>query len=145
MSSGVSDAAYLLDTHIWIWLMNGDDPLKHSKALSRITLGSKQNLLKISVISIWEAGLLESRGRITLPASVHEWVRSSLTAPGISLAPLSPEIALASTRLPGHIHRDPADRILIATAQSLGAILVTRDERILHYAEKHPLLKVLPA
>ncbi|HCV25099.1 MAG TPA: PIN domain nuclease, partial [Candidatus Latescibacteria bacterium] len=61
--------------------------------------------------------------------------RQALSSPGLSLAPLTPDIALASSRLPGEIHGDPADRMLIATARSLGATLVTRDRRILEYSQ----------
>lgn len=77
--------------------------------------------------------MLVSKGRLTLDRDVGEWVAAALALPGIRLAPLSPEIAVASTRLPGPIHADPADRILVATARHVDAVLVTEDQRLLDY------------
>ena len=68
-----------------------------------------------------------------------DWVKQALSAPGISLAPLTPEIAVLSNRLPGEFHGDPADRIIVATALELNAILVTKDKKILRYSESNPL------
>ena len=78
--------------------------------------------------------MLESRGRVQLSAPADEWVQAALATPGLSVAPLTPEIALDSSRLPGNLHNDPADRIIAATARRLGARLLTRDERLLDYA-----------
>jgi PIN domain nuclease of toxin-antitoxin system len=77
--------------------------------------------------------MLEARGRISLSQSVDEWVAAALTAPGVRLVELSPEIALESTRLPGQPPKDPADRMIVATTRVLGATLVTCDEEILDY------------
>jgi PIN domain nuclease of toxin-antitoxin system len=65
-----------------------------------------------------------------------DWVRDALTIPGLTLVPLEPEIAIASTRLPFEMHTDPADRILVATAHHLGATLVTADGVLLELAGK---------
>ncbi|MGY8826929.1 MAG: type II toxin-antitoxin system VapC family toxin [Candidatus Latescibacterota bacterium] len=79
--------------------------------------------------------MLEAKGRIKLPISCGEWVDQALDAPGIALASISPAIALASSRLPGHFHGDPADRILVATARFLQADLLTRDRQIIAYGQ----------
>ena len=129
----------LLDTHIWIWLMTGDKQAGSSKLLALITEKAKHSAIRISVISVWEIGMLESKGRIVLPYSCLEWVQKALQAPGFGLENLTPEIAVQSSRLPGVFHGDPADRILLATAARLRATLVTRDQKILHYLKKHPL------
>jgi PIN domain nuclease of toxin-antitoxin system len=92
--------------------------------------------LLLSVISVWELGLLESKGRVELSTPCEQWVRDALAIPGLSVAPLTPEIALASSRLPEPFHGDPADRIIVATARALGARLVTRDSKILAYSRK---------
>jgi PIN domain nuclease of toxin-antitoxin system len=89
--------------------------------------------LAVSAISVWELAMLEAKGRISLSRSVDEWVAAALTAAGMRLAELTPEIALESSRLPGDLHGDPADRMIVATARVLGATLVTCDERILRY------------
>ena len=65
-----------------------------------------------------------------------QWIRTALAKPGVRLAPLEPEIAVASTRLPWEMHADPADRILVATARHLGATLVTADRALLDFAGK---------
>ena len=127
--------AYLLDTHIWIWWMIGADPLRSSTARERIARDIDEESARVSVISLWEVGMLEAHKRISLTVDVETWTRQALSSPGLSLAPLTPDIALASSRLPGEIHGDPADRMLIATARSLGATLVTRDRRILEYSQ----------
>jgi len=127
--------AYLLDTHIWIWWMIGADPLRSSPARERIARAIDEESARVSVISLWEVGMLEAHKRISLTVDVETWTRQALSSPGLSLAPLTPDIALASSRLPGEIHGDPADRMLIATARSFGATLVTRDRRILEYSQ----------
>ncbi len=87
--------------------------------------------------------MLEAKGRIRLSKDCLAWVQEALSAPGTSLVPLTPEIAVESSRLPGKFHGDPADRILVATARLLGATLLTRDERILAYG-KGKLVSVMP-
>jgi len=79
--------------------------------------------------------MLEAKGRIRLSKDCLAWVHDALASPGISLVPLTPEIAVESCRLPGTFHGDPADRILVATARLLGATLLTRDTGILAYGK----------
>lgn len=134
----------LLDTHVWIWLMNGDKRLKASPAMRRIQRAAASASVFVSVISVWEVGMLEAKGRILLPLDGLGWVQQALAAPGISLAALTPEVAIESSRLPGEFPGDPADRILVATCRNLGAALVTHDRQILRYAE-HRFLNALPA
>jgi len=123
----------LLDTHCWIWLQSGQlDQLTRATA-ERIRSAAEAGLLRISVISVWEIALLEAKGRVRINMDCLEWVREALKTPGLSLVPLTPEIAVDSTRLPGEVHGDPADRILLATARNLGARLLTRDQALLEY------------
>ena len=90
--------------------------------------------LHASTISAWEIAMLAARGRIQLPQDPLDWVRASVARAGIVLAELTPELLVASTRLPGDLHGDPADRFIVATARSLGAVLLTRDRARLGYA-----------
>ncbi len=138
-----SEALLLLDTHIWIWLMNGDEKLASPRLLKIIQERSDRKALRVSVISVWEVGMLESKKRIMLPYSCHEWVHRALNIPGLALVPLGADIALESTRLPDTFHGDPADRILVATAAHLGAELVTQDERIHAYLKKNPIVHAI--
>lgn len=131
------EGVLLLDTHVWLWLMSGEGAMRPS-AVRAIEAAASHGLVRVSVISIWEVAMLEARGRIRLAKECLAWVDDALRAPGIALAPLTPEIAVEGSRLPGKFHGDPADRILVATARREGAILVTRDERILAYGKaKH--------
>jgi len=79
--------------------------------------------------------MLEAKGRIELKMSCAEWVNQALATPGLSLYPLTLEIAIES-RLPGRFHGDPADRVLMATARTRGAKLLTKDERLLGYGRQ---------
>ena len=88
--------------------------------------------------------MLVRKRRLNLGATTRDWATRALSQPGVRLAPLTPEIMIDSEELPGRIHGDPADRILIATTRALDATLVTRDRRILDYgAQGH--VDVLPA
>jgi len=126
----------LLDTHVWIWLLNGDNQLKDRDALFYINQAAKEARLRVSAISVWEIGMLEVKGRVRFSVDCLDWVNQAFSAPGILLVPLTPEIAIASTRLPGSFHGDPADRIIVATARNLSACLVTKDSKILEYGRK---------
>jgi PIN domain nuclease of toxin-antitoxin system len=89
----------------------------------------------VSPITAWEIGLLVSKGRLSLTLAPKAWFQK-LLGNGIRLAALSPDILMDSTALPGDLHRDPADRILAATARALDYRLMTRDRPLLAYAEQ---------
>ena len=72
-------------------------------------------------------------GRLELPVGLAEWFRLALEYPGVSLLPLTPEVAIESTNLPGSFHRDPSDQIIVATARYTSALLVTSDDKIADY------------
>ena len=134
--SKTANRLLLLDTHVWVWLMNGEDLLKSSPCLPLIEQAVKHSHIRVSAISVWEVGMLEAKGRLRFPISCSDWVKKALAAPGIGFVPLSPEIAIESSRLPGDFHGDPADRILIATARKLKATLITQDKSILAYGKE---------
>lgn len=126
----------LLDTHCWIWAQLGLIQQLSRAALQAIKEGEREGNLRISVISIWELAMLEKRGRVALPMNVRSWVEQALGKPGIAVEPLTPEIAIESAHLPGEIHGDPADRMLVATARVLGAKLVTKDAQLIRYSRQ---------
>ncbi len=129
--------AVLLDTHVLIWLLAGS-PRLGDQARAVIRQAADIHELYVSAITPWEIAMLVSKGRLVLEQDVGEWIETALEQPGIRLMPLLPEIAVASTRLPGMIHGDPADRILVATARHLSALLVSADGLLLTYgAEGH--------
>jgi PIN domain nuclease of toxin-antitoxin system len=122
----------LLDTHAWVWLLNGD-PKLNPKAVKAIERSISEGAVLLSAISPWEVAMLVSKSRLTLDRDVGEWVGTAVSIPGIRLEPISPEIAVASTRLPGNIHPDPADRLIAATARHFGVLLITDDQLLLDY------------
>ena len=123
----------LLDTHVLVWLVLGERMLR-TQAREAVHEASRQDRILVSAITPWEIGVLASKKRIDLHRDVMEWVRGALSFAGVSLVPLEPEIAVASTCLPWEMHADPADRILAATARHLGATLVTADRALLEFA-----------
>jgi len=136
MSNG-SPAPLLLDTHYWIWLQAGSGHQISLKLRASVERAGAEGRLLLSVISVWELAMLEAKGRIRLHLPSEEWVRQALATPGLALAPLTPEIAIESSRLPGEFHGDPADRIIVATARRMRARVLTADERILEYGRQN--------
>jgi PIN domain nuclease of toxin-antitoxin system len=138
MASTTSDEsrALVLDTHIWIWYVQNESKQFSRRIVQPVEDAVQRGDVVVSAISVWEVAMLEALGRIDLSLDIRAWVGRALSFPGVRLKGLSPTIAVESTRLPGNPHRDPADRLLIATARFMGAALVTRDERILSYARQ---------
>ena len=119
----------VLDTHSWIWWLDQSQNLspKASRALSTI---SDENPALISSISVWELYMLVARGRLTMKSDPEHWVRQCELSRKIRFIPVDNEIARISVRLPKGMPDDPADRMIVATAISLGASLVTKDAKI---------------
>jgi PIN domain nuclease of toxin-antitoxin system len=126
MSSG---PPLLLDTHVWIWLMEGSERL--SPAVVRaIEEAGQEGSVRIHPLSVWEVGTLVRKGRLSLAGPVERWVEEALAVEGVTLTPLTSAMALEAAALPDPFPGDPVDRMLVATARILGATLVTADRRI---------------
>ena len=122
----------VLDTHTLLWWVN--DPTTLSKPAAKvIDVSVKSNSVHVSCISSWEIALLVERGRLRLALDVRDWVCRCEALPFLSFVPVSNAIAIESVRLPDFPHADPADRIIAATALSLGAVLVTKDDKLRNY------------
>ena len=119
----------LLDTHILIWWLNESSRLSPAQqnVLSAADAGSP---LLVSDISLWEIAALWSLGRIELALPVRDWLDKAVAPPLVRRQGISPAVAAELAILPESFHRDPANRILIATARVLGATLLTQDRRI---------------
>ncbi len=122
----------LLDTHVLVWLLEDSERIGEP-VHAQIQHAADEDCLFVSAITPWEISMLVAKGRLRLGQDVAEWLGAALGLPGIRLEPLSPAIAVASTRLPWEVHPDPADRILLATARHLDATLITADQQILDY------------
>jgi PIN domain nuclease of toxin-antitoxin system len=125
----------LLDTHAWLWYAEGISGRLGGASLTAIEQARLEHRLYVSAITIWEIGMLCAKGKISLSAPVHEWVKRALAMPGIRLQALDAETALESTQLPANPHGDPADRFLIAAARVHELCLLTADTKILEYGK----------
>jgi PIN domain nuclease of toxin-antitoxin system len=123
----------VLDTHTWIWFISNPDLLsKRAEKAVAAAVGDKSIL--ISSISAWELALLVKKKRLKLTLEVADWIAKSESLPFIQFVPVTNSIAVKSANLPLPLHPDPADRIIIATALSVGAPLVTKDKKLLGYS-----------
>ena len=120
----------LLDTHIWIWSQESPEELGPD---ARNTVADEANALLVSTASSLEIARLVWGGRLTLAGRLETWISESLDALLAETVPLTHEIAIAAYNLPGEFHRDPADRMLVATAVVHDLTFMTADERILAY------------
>ncbi len=125
----------LLDTCAVIWIAE-DQELAAAAVSSIDETNASGGKLLISPITAWEIGQLTARNRIQLSATPHRWFSLLLEVPGVELADMSPDILIESSFLPGKLLRDPADRIMAATARHLGATLMTRDRALLEYGKQ---------
>lgn len=121
----------VLDTHIWVWWVHGEDRLSREQVAAIADAESDE--IGVSIISCWEVAKLVECGRLALNAGISEWLDQALSYPGVSLLPLTPSIVVESTRLPGEFHRDPADQMIVATARVYQALLVTCDHKLTDY------------
>ena len=124
----------LLDTHVWLWAMAGSSNLTKGFGVNFEKI-LKMNGVLISPMSIWEIGMLVDKGRIELDMDVLDWVNQALDIPGTQLCSMAPRMLIQSSRLPGDIHGDPVDRLLIASAYEYSAVLVTCDKKILEFGK----------
>ncbi len=123
---------YLLDTHTWIWWnMNSQKLSKRVKEIISNTDLYEEILL--SAISPWEFSKLLEKQRIGISCNPEDWINLALDMPKLRLVPLSPVLSYRSTVLPQPFHNDPADQIIVATAQEENATILTKDEKILTY------------
>jgi PIN domain nuclease of toxin-antitoxin system len=118
----------LLDTHIWIRWLSSDQPLPE-EIVRQI---EEADQLAVSAVSCWEVAYLAKKGRIQLPLSISSWMQLATKGSDVEVISISSEIAVSSAGLPD-IHRDPADRFIIATALICGVKLITFDEQIRCY------------
>jgi PIN domain nuclease of toxin-antitoxin system len=135
--------APLLDTHAWFWWVEGDNRLdrRTRDALDELPAADRPFL---AAISLWEIATLVERGRVDLRAmSLDEWLEFTVHPRSVRLVPVTAEIAAETASLPKGFHRDPADRLIVASCRVLGVPLVTRDAQI-RRARVVPLWKPRP-
>ena len=122
----------VLETHAWIWWIS--DPSKLSeKAKERIDEEMSNKGIYISSISTWEIAMLISKGRLSLNTSLERWLLLCERLPFFNFVPVDNTIAVKSVNLPGNVHPDPADRIIISTSILMDATCITKDSKIRKY------------
>jgi PIN domain nuclease of toxin-antitoxin system len=122
----------VLDTCAWLWMCSA--PQKLSRP-AREAIGRERGRsgLVVSVMSTWEIAKLVQKRKLTFAIPCREWIEGAVRTDGVTLHPLTPDICIESTELPGVFHGDPADQLIVATARLLGAPIVTGDRKILSY------------
>ncbi|HEY1262536.1 MAG TPA: type II toxin-antitoxin system VapC family toxin [Terriglobales bacterium] len=128
----------LLDTHVLVWLVTQDGRLSRPAA-SAIRRARSSDGIAVADISLWEIALLLATGILRAHGTVENVVNEFVTNSGALVQPITPEIAALATQFPDSYPRDPADRLIGATARANGLALVTRDERM----HASPLLKTI--
>ena len=122
----------VLDTHALIWWVTGN-MLMSKKAKAAIEKEHQSGEIFVSSITAWEIAMLVDRQRLALSSDLRSWFAVVSSIPSIKFINVDVDIALRSVALPGTFHKDPADRLIVATAQKLSAILITKDEKIRAY------------
>lgn len=119
----------LLDTHVWIWWLTGqnDLPAADRDALDALAAKSPPAL---SAISLWEAQMLHARGRFEIDGGFDPWLSHAAASDVVNLVALDVAVVLALDRLPESFHGDPADRIIVATARAHDLPIATHDRKI---------------
>jgi PIN domain nuclease of toxin-antitoxin system len=123
----------LLDTCAIIWIALNEPIKPEARAAMKAAFAANERV-RVSPISAWELGLLSSKGRLPTSRPPLAMFGEVVANAGVRVEALSPEVLIESSFLPGDLHNDPADRILIATARAHDLTLVTRDRAILDYA-----------
>jgi PIN domain nuclease of toxin-antitoxin system len=123
---------FLLDTCAVIWVASGEISRATAEALAQARRAGIP--LYVSPITAWEIGMLASKGRFRSSLAPLRWFEQVVNTPGVALADISPAILIDSSFLPGAPPRDPADRIIAATARECGFTVMTRDRALLDYA-----------
>jgi PIN domain nuclease of toxin-antitoxin system len=120
----------LLDTHILIWWLLDQGHLSRAQTRTLQDVDSGRVSAAISGITLWEAAILAERGRVEIAGSPEVWLDEIENHPLLTVLPISAKVAAESGRLGGDFPKDPADRLIVATARCHGLRLVTADDRI---------------
>ena len=132
----------LLDTHVWIWSVEGDARKVGRRARHLLARAGSEEGIRISPATVFEVTALHTAGRLRLAHPLEQWIRHALEWPGVRIAELSPAIAIDAGSIPRSALADPLDRLLVATARHLDATFLTRDSQILEYASETQNVRV---
>ena len=122
---------YLLDTNVWLWMV--ERPVTIPEKILPIVNNPLNYPFALSAISVWEVAKKVSLGKLGLSVPISGWMKKATNKIYIQILPLSIEVSVESTQLPGEFHKDPADQIIVATARQYNLIILTADRLILNY------------
>ncbi|MBZ9987953.1 type II toxin-antitoxin system VapC family toxin [Mesorhizobium sp. BH1-1-5] len=122
----------LLDTCFMLWLST-EQPVTRVAVDKVASTRKNGGVIAVSIMSAWEIGMLVSKGRLPFIKSPLAWFEGFVKAGATSVEGIDSELLVESSFLPGAVHNDPADRIIIATARSRNLEIITRDRAILAY------------
>lgn len=120
---------YLLDSSVWLLSALREDALPAD--IQKI-IGDADEMLGLSVFSLWEAAKKHQQGKLPLPMDLSAWLKAALP-PQVRVLPLSADIIVESTRLPEFPVNDPADQLIVATARVHKLTLLTTDTKLKGY------------
>ncbi len=129
-------SGFLLDTHIWLWAQMRNTKAVPASFFTDVEKWQRQRAVYISAISVLELARLVAHGALDLGTSIDRFVEDAARNGGFQLLALEVPILIESTRLPDDMHRDPSDRLLVATAREHNLTLITADRDILAYASR---------
>ena len=121
---------FVLDTHVLLWWIEGGQrhlSRPQSRVLKRVTA---EQPLHVADVTLWEVATLVELGRVRLTLPLRDWLEQATAPPLVRRVEISPAVAAEVAALPATFHRDPADRLIVATTRVLGATLLTSDDRI---------------
>lgn len=121
----------VLDTHIWVWWLNDKDRYLSTQQIDTIEQAER---VAVSVVSCFEVAQIVKKGRLLLPLPVNAWLQEALQPAGVELLPLSVTIACRAVDLTP-VHKDPFDRLIIATVLDYFSQLMSIDSNFKHYPE----------
>ena len=119
----------LLDTHVWLWWLLGSPRLAARERAALDRSGSR-GAVRLAAVSLWEAQMLHSKGRLTLDRALDVWIREAAAVGVVEIVPLDVEVVIALAHLPVTFHGDPADRLIVATARAHRLSLATHDRAV---------------
>ncbi|MGH7298624.1 MAG: type II toxin-antitoxin system VapC family toxin [Polyangiaceae bacterium] len=133
---------FVLDTHVWLHVALGRGRFA-PRVIRRLDAAAAASLLYVAAITPWEVAMLARAGKVRVAGPTLDWLTRALHATRAAVASFEPAVAVDAVELPAWDHGDPADRIIVATARHLAAVLVTRDGAILDYAARTKAVRVL--
>lgn len=136
---------FLLDTHAWVWSVEGDMKRIGPKARRALERAAARDQIRVSPASVFEITALCLSGRLQFAQSTEQWITEALSTPGLRVAELTVPIAIDAGHIPRTALADPMDRLLIATARRLDAALLTADHAILRYASNNRGVRLVDA